>query len=291
VAEPPLGERPARGAHTVPHASGGQIAQRPAEQGPPLTVQRLFGLDRSGPPPPQTLAGAPLRPWTVPNAIGFLRLVLIPVFLIVALSSRDGTGAWPAALFGAIGWGDYADGITARVTRQYSRLGTLMDPVTDRLLVISGVAVCWRFALLPRWALAVLAARELLMLALGRYGQQRGVELRINWPGRLAVAPVLGSFFFAMAGLEGLGAALLIAGLALALLASGLYVRSGGRPGRAAGAAWRRPGPRGGRPPATLGHTLKLSFTFWSIVDVQPIWRRHRLRRSRRRKTHSRKRR
>ena len=71
-----------------------------------------------------------------------------------------------------IGWGDYADGIAARVTRQYSRLGALMDPVTDRLLVVSGVVVCWHFQLLPRWALAVLAARELLMLALGRYGHR-----------------------------------------------------------------------------------------------------------------------
>ena len=60
--------------------------------GPRLTVRRLFGLDRSGPPPPQTLAGQPLRPWTIPNAIGFVRLALIPVFLIVALSSSDGTG-------------------------------------------------------------------------------------------------------------------------------------------------------------------------------------------------------
>jgi phosphatidylglycerophosphate synthase len=233
VAEPPLEQPPAPGARTVPHASGGETVHRPPEEGAPLTVRRLFGLDRSGPPPPQTLAGAPLRPWTVPNAIGFLRLALIPVFLIVALSSRDGTGAWSAGLFGAIGWGDYADGIAARVTRQYSRLGTLMDPVTDRLLVISGVAVCWRFDLLPRWALAVLAARELLMLALGRYGQKRSVELRINWPGRLAVAPVLGSFFFAMAGLEGFATVLLLIGLALALLASGLYTRSGTRQLRA----------------------------------------------------------
>jgi cardiolipin synthase len=226
VAEPPLGEPPPPGAGAVSHVPGGETMRRPAGT-PPLTVRRLFGLDRSGPPPPQTLAGAPLRPWTVPNAIGFLRLVLIPVFLIVALSSRDGTGAGPAALFGVIGWGDYADGIAARVTRQYSRLGTLMDPVTDRLLVISGVVVCWRFDLLPRWALAVLAARELAMLALGRYGQKRGVELRINWPGRLAVAPVLGSFFFAMAGLEGFATVLLLIGLALAVIASGLYARSG----------------------------------------------------------------
>jgi cardiolipin synthase (CMP-forming) len=194
---------------------------------------RLLGLDRSGPAPAETQAGRPLRPWTIPNAIGFVRLALIPVFLIVALSSRDGTGAAPATLFAVIGWGDYADGIAARLTRQYSRLGALMDPVTDRLLVISGVVVCWDFRLLPRWALAALAARELLMLGLGRYGINRGVELRINWPGRLAVAPVMGSFFFAMADLRTLGRVMLFVGLALAVLASVQYVRTGARQLRA----------------------------------------------------------
>ncbi len=192
-----------------------------------LSVRRLLGLDRSGAPPVQTLPGEPLRAWTIPNAIGFIRLALIPVFLVVALSSSDGTGALIATLYAVIGWGDYADGVAARVTGQYSRLGALMDPVTDRLLVICGVVVCWHFQLLPRWALAVLAARELSMLALGRYGLSHGLELRINWPGRLAVAPVLGSFFFAMAGLGGLGEVLLYIGLALALAASTLYVRSG----------------------------------------------------------------
>jgi CDP-diacylglycerol--glycerol-3-phosphate 3-phosphatidyltransferase len=196
---------------------------------PPLKARRLLGLDRSGPPPAQTEAGQPLRPWTIPNAIGFVRLALIPVFLVIALSSRDGTGALIATLFAIIGWGDYADGIAARVTRQYSRLGALMDPVTDRLLVLSGAVVTWRFDLLPRWTLAVLAARELAMLALGRYGMSRGIELRINWPGRLAVAPVMGAFFFAMAGLEGLGEVLLYVGLALALLATWLYARTGMR--------------------------------------------------------------
>jgi CDP-diacylglycerol--glycerol-3-phosphate 3-phosphatidyltransferase len=194
-----------------------------------LSVRRLFGLDRSGPPPPETSAGQPLRPWTVPNAIGFTRLVLIPVFLLVELSSSDGTGALGATLFAVIAWGDYADGIAARVTGQYSRLGALMDPVTDRLLVVSGVVVCWHFQLLPRWAIAVLAARELAMLVLGRYGLKRGVELRINWPGRLAVAPVMGSFFFAMVGLRTVGEVLLYIGLALALFATVLYIRDGRR--------------------------------------------------------------
>jgi cardiolipin synthase len=228
VADPPL--EPPRPEAPAPDPSptrgqGGTLRGR--WRPPRLTVARLFGLDRSGPPPPQTQSGAPLNPWTVPNAIGFLRLALIPVFLIVSLSSHNGRDALAATLFAVIGWGDYADGIAARVTRQYSRLGALMDPVTDRLLVVSGVIVDWRFSLLPRWALAVLAVRELAMLALGRYGLRRGVELRINWPGRLAVAPVMGALFFPMTGLKTLGEVLLYIGLALALTATVLYARSG----------------------------------------------------------------
>jgi cardiolipin synthase len=199
----------------------------PIWERPRLTFRRLSGLDRSGPPPPQTLKGAPLHPWTVPNAIGFLRLALIPVFLIVTLSTDDGTGAWPAILFGVVAWSDYADGIAARVTGQYSRLGTLMDPVTDRLLILSGVVVCWHFDLLPHWALAVLAAREVAIVALVRYGLRRNVDISVNWFGRLAVWPVMSAIFAAMVSLPTLAEILLYIGLALALVSFVLYARAG----------------------------------------------------------------
>jgi CDP-diacylglycerol--glycerol-3-phosphate 3-phosphatidyltransferase len=194
---------------------------------PRLTFKRLSGLDRSGGPPPETQAGAPLNPWTIPNAIGFVRLALIPVFLIVALSSDDGSGTWPALLFAIIAWTDYADGIAARVTGQYSRLGALMDPLTDRLLIVSGVIVCWKFELLPRWALAVLALRELGMLALTRFALKRGVDLKINWPGRWSVWPLMSAIFFALVGLLDLAEVLLYIGLVLSIWASVLYVRDG----------------------------------------------------------------
>jgi cardiolipin synthase len=87
--------------------------------------------------------------------------------------------------------------------------------------------VCWHFELLPRWALAVLVARELSMVALGRYGLEHKVDLRINWPGRISVAPLMGALFFSMTGLSVLAEVLLYVGLVLALLASALYVRSG----------------------------------------------------------------
>jgi CDP-diacylglycerol--glycerol-3-phosphate 3-phosphatidyltransferase len=210
VAERPVGDRAA------------EAAERAR-----LTFRRLSGLDRSGPPPPQTLSGQPLHPWTIPNAIGYVRLALLPLFLIFAFESGDGQSTAAVVIFAVVGWSDYLDGIAARVTGQYSRLGALMDPLVDRLLVIAGVVVCWHFELLPRWGLALLAARELFMLGLVRWGLRRGVDLKINWLGRAGVWPVMSALFFAMAGLETVGEVCLYVGLALVLGSTVQYVRSG----------------------------------------------------------------
>ena len=191
------------------------------------TKRRLFGIDRSGPEPPSTRSGQPLHPWTIPNAIGYVRLALIPVFLVIAFSSGDGQDALAATLYAVIGWADYLDGFAARLTGQYSRLGALLDPVIDRLLVISGMAVAWHFSLLPRWAIIVVVARELLMLALSRYALARGVDVQINWAGRLGVAPTMGAPFFAIAGVHWLALILLYVGMALGLTATALYIRRG----------------------------------------------------------------
>jgi cardiolipin synthase len=196
-------------------------------------MRRLLGLDRSGPPPRQTREGEPLNPWTLPNLVGYLRLAALPVFLVLAFESGDGRSAPAAILFWLIAAGDYLDGLLARATGQYSRLGTVLDPVVDRLTILSGAVVCWHFELLPRWALALLAARELAMLVIGQYGIRHGVEVNVNWPGRLAVFPVMAGIFFALAFEGWVPAALLIFGLGLSILATALYLRSGVRQLRA----------------------------------------------------------
>ena len=190
----------------------------------PLTFRRLSGLDRSGGPPPETRKGAPLRPWTIPNAIGYVRLALIPVFCVLAFRDEDGKNTAAALVFAGIAWSDYFDGIAARITGQYSRLGALMDPVIDRLLVISGVAVSWRFDLLPKWALAALAAREVVMVALAELGLRRGLDLKINWWGRWGVWPAMSAPFFAVADAEEVGEWFLYLGLLLTWTATILYV-------------------------------------------------------------------
>jgi cardiolipin synthase (CMP-forming) len=208
------------------------VAEPPVERRR-LTFRRLSGLDRSGPPPPETAAGQPLRPWTIPNAIGYVRLALIPVFLVLALGSDHGTDALPVVIFAVIGWSDYLDGIAARVTGQYSRLGALLDPLVDRLLVLAGVIVCWHFELLPRWGLALLAARELFVVVLVRLGMRNGIDLGVNWLGRAGVWPVMSALFFAMASVEWLAEACLYVGLALVLASAAQYVRDGLRQYRA----------------------------------------------------------
>ena len=192
-----------------------------------LTRRRLVGLDRSGPPPAQTVAGAPLHPWTIPNAIGFIRLALIPVFLVLALSSGNGRDLAAALIYAGIAGTDYLDGITARITGQYSRLGALLDPLVDRLLVISAVVVTFRFDLLPRWALIVLAARELLMLILTRIGMKRGMDLKVNMVGRWAVWPTMLSLGLAMITNRWVATGFLYLGLAMTLWATALYFRDG----------------------------------------------------------------
>ena len=153
---------------------------------------------------------------------------------MLALQSDNGTDPLPVVIFAVIGWSDYLDGIAARVTGQYSRLGALLDPLVDRLLVLSGVIVCWHFELLPRWGLALLAARELFVMALVRLGQRHGhrpegqlarAGRRLAGDGRAVLRDGRASNWLAEA--------CLYVGLALVLASAAQYVRDGLRQYRA----------------------------------------------------------
>ncbi len=199
-----------------------------------LSRKRLFGIDRSGPDPVQTRAGQPLRPFTIPNIIGYARLAAIPVFLVLAFEG-DGRDTLASTIFLAIALGDLLDGFVARATGQYSRLGALLDPIVDRLTILAGAAVCWDFELLPRWALALLAARELTMLTLSYYGLHRGVDLEITWVGRISVLLIMGGIFWSMVFGWLIIQIGFCVGVSLAITATVLYVQAARK--RAADAA------------------------------------------------------
>jgi cardiolipin synthase len=194
-----------------------------------LPKRRLFGIDRSGPAPGATRRGAPLHPWTLPNLVGYIRLAALPVFCVLAFNSEDGREAAPALIYLGIAAGDYVDGFLARATGQYSRMGALLDPIVDRLTVLAGAAVCWHFELLPRWAIAVLAVREVVTLILAEVALRRGIDLEINWIGRIGVFLIFGGIFWSMVFDWWIIRAGFVVGVVISIWATLVYVRAARR--------------------------------------------------------------
>jgi cardiolipin synthase len=98
----------------------------------------------------------------VPNFLTSLRLAAIPVFVALFLSGR--LGAALAVFVGAM-ITDLLDGIAARVLKQFTALGAILDPVADKLISLAVlVLLCWSRRL-PRWLLGLLIFREICIFA------------------------------------------------------------------------------------------------------------------------------
>jgi len=158
-----------------------------------------------------------------------LRLALIPVFVAVLIPA-DGGHSWVAAiLFGVAGASDQIDGWLARRWRVESAFGKVADPLADRLMidaaVILLVAVHHR---LPWAALALVLARDALLIGGYKLVVRRGYELSVNFFGKAATWLLYAALAFVMVTREGTEWPLWIfwAGLGLALGAGALYVMS-----------------------------------------------------------------
>ena len=125
--------------------------------------KRIAGIDRSGGPNERTRSDEPWRPWTLPNLIGLIRALLIPAFFVLAWRSPDGRDTTANILIFICGASDYLDGLVARATGQFSRLGTLLDPFVDRLMIIAASIIILKFDLLPAYLVILIFVREGLM--------------------------------------------------------------------------------------------------------------------------------
>ena len=122
----------------------------------------------------------------LPNALTLGRLALIPVFVVLMVQAGD-THSWPAGiLFGVAGVTDQIDGFLARRWHVESRFGKIADPLADRLLIDAAVILLVAYGRLPWAGLAVIAARDLLLLGGWRVLAPRGIELDVNLLGKAA---------------------------------------------------------------------------------------------------------
>lgn len=124
------------------------------------------------------------RIFTVPNLISAIRLCLVPVFLILLLNGYDLAATF---LFALAAGTDWIDGQIARCTNQVSKLGQLLDPAVDRILMIVGVAGLFIVGRLPLWIIVFVVARDLLLLVGGAYLLKRWKKrVAVIYPGKVA---------------------------------------------------------------------------------------------------------
>jgi cardiolipin synthase len=172
--------------------------------------------------------------WTIPNLLSALRLLGVPLFLYLVLGPHaDG---WALVILALAGASDYFDGKLARAWNQTSRLGTLLDPLADRLYIASTLVALAIRGVIPWWLTGALFARDALLLGTvpvlrSRFGT---VALPVHFLGKAATFNLLYAFPLLLLGVghgtpstvaRPIGWAFAIWGSALYWWAAGLYLK------------------------------------------------------------------
>lgn len=164
---------------------------------------------------------------TVPNLISVARLVLVPVFALLALAEQD---AWALGVLVVAGGSDWLDGRLARALDQQSRLGELLDPAADRLFILVTLLVLASRDVVPWWLVAVIVGRDLLLTAvLGVLMARRVGPLPVHFVGKAGTFALLYALpLLLLARWPGwLGATADVAGWAMAVWGIALYWLAG----------------------------------------------------------------
>jgi cardiolipin synthase len=157
--------------------------------------------------------------FTVPNALSFLRLFMVPVVVALLLAGSDGIAA---AFFVLAAATDFLDGRLARRTGP-TRLGRILDPVADRLMLSSVAVVLAIRGLLPVWAVAILVGRDLLALVGSLVA---GSKIGVNRVGKAATAVLMGAVALVVIRPGVVGEVIFYAGFGLSIVAGLMYLRS-----------------------------------------------------------------
>jgi CDP-diacylglycerol--glycerol-3-phosphate 3-phosphatidyltransferase len=161
----------------------------------------------------------------LPNVLTVARLALIPIFVVLVLDA-DGNASWPAGIvFGVAGVTDQIDGFLARRWRVESAFGKVADPLADRLMIDAAVILLVVDGRLPWPALAVIGARDLLLLLGYKLFVPRGYDFEVNTIGKVATWVLYASVGFVLVTDPGTDWPLWLfwTGLALAVAAAGEY--------------------------------------------------------------------
>lgn len=136
--------------------------------------------------------------FTIPNLLTLSRIALAPVFVVLYLS---GDARAALVVFGVAAATDVLDGLAARALDQRSRIGTLLDPVADKVLEAAALFALWGRGQLPLWLAALVAGRDLAQLlgAMVLRGTRHRVPIAPTRIGKYATFGVVATVLVALA--------------------------------------------------------------------------------------------
>lgn len=143
---------------------------------------------------------------TLANLVSFVRLCLVPAYLTLLLKEHN---ILATILFSVAAGTDFLDGQIARRTHTVSKLGQLLDPAVDRILMITGVLGVYLVGRLPLWVIVLVVFRDMLLLVGGLVLTLRyKARVPVVFIGKVATTLLFVGFAFLLLNLpivEGLG--------------------------------------------------------------------------------------
>ena len=128
---------------------------------------------------------------TTASKITVVRMILIPVVLVLMYVDFTGHMYWALAVFIIASCSDFVDGYIARHYNQVTNFGKFIDPLADKLLVISVMLVFVDFELMPAWVAIIVVARELAITSLRLIAVESGKVIAAAWSGKIKTASTM----------------------------------------------------------------------------------------------------
>ncbi|MBI4733727.1 MAG: CDP-diacylglycerol--glycerol-3-phosphate 3-phosphatidyltransferase [Rubrobacteridae bacterium] len=167
------------------------------------------------------------------NLLTLLRLISVPIFGYLAFSQSRVLQLMAALLFGLAALTDWLDGFIARKMNLESEFGAMLDPLVDRIFIISSLIILYIKAsdVVPLWSVIILAGRDILMMAGWLFFKTvRDKRINVTYAGKVSTALIMISLFvvlfsegIAFKPLEQAGLAIYYAGLILSIYTGIIY--------------------------------------------------------------------
>lgn len=111
----------------------------------------------------------------VPNSLTLFRIILIPVFIVVLMIHMPYGDLLAAAIFSIAAMTDYLDGYLARRYKQVTKLGIILDPIADKLLITAALICLVELGSIAGWIAIVILGREFAVSGLRAVKAEEGV--------------------------------------------------------------------------------------------------------------------